>query len=106
MEDPVAVADPEIGTPPIQGRVQLPNHLTDRGAIGKRSDPLAHPIPDMLARLLARPHVQQPSRGFPEFEAQKREALLHRGKTALLLVHHQSQSRKLALETLPRSSGL
>jgi hypothetical protein len=36
---------PEIGTPPIQDWVQLPNHLADRGATGKRSDHLAHPIP-------------------------------------------------------------
>src|SRR6266496_6520454 len=102
VKDPVTVVGPEIGTPPIQDRVQLPNHLPTRGATGKRPDYFAHPIPDMLARLLARPHVQQPSRGFPKLETQKREALLHRRQTTLLLVHHQSQSRKLALETLPR----
>jgi len=72
MEDPVAVADPEIGAPPIQDRIQLPNHLTDRRATGERSDHFAYPIPDMLARLLARPHVQQPSRGFPKLETKKR----------------------------------
>src|SRR5713101_9186118 len=88
MEDPVAVPDPKIGTPPIQDRVQLPNHLADRGATGKRSDHLAHPIPDMLARLLARPHVQQPSRGFPELEPKKRKALFRRGQTTLFLIYH------------------
>jgi len=31
----------------------------------------------MLARFLARPRVQQPFRGFPELETQKREALFH-----------------------------
>src|SRR5260370_24281653 len=98
MKDPVAVPNPKIGTPPIQDRIQLPNPLADRRATGERSDHFAHPIPDMLARLLARPHVQQPSRGFPKLEAEKRKALFHRSKTALLLVHHQSQSRKLALE--------
>jgi len=46
VKDPVAVADPKIGTPPIQYRIQLPNHLTDRNANGKRSDYIAHPIPD------------------------------------------------------------
>lgn len=29
MKDAVAVAYSEIGTPPIQDRVQLPNHLAD-----------------------------------------------------------------------------
>src|SRR5437762_10989968 len=106
MKDPVAVADPEIGTPPIQNRIQLPNHLADRRATGERSDHLAHPIPDMLARLLARPHVQQPSRGFPKLETKKRETLLHRSQPTLLLVHHQSKSRKLALKALPRLPGL
>src|ERR1700724_120083 len=105
MEDPVAVADPKIGTPPIQDRMQLPNHLSDRGTTWKRSHHFAHPIPDMLARLLARPHVQQPSRGLPKLETQKRETLCHRSQPTLLLVHHQSQSRKLALETLPRLPG-
>jgi|SRR5437870_8500360 len=33
MEDPVAVAHTEIGTPPIQNRVQLPNHLADRALL-------------------------------------------------------------------------
>src|SRR5207247_1526791 len=102
MKDTVAVASPEIGTPPIQDRIQLPNHLADRRATGKRSDSFAYPIPDMLARLLAWPHVQQPSRGFPKLKTKKREALFHRGQTTLLLVHHQSKWRKLALETLPR----
>src|SRR4029077_8040733 len=106
MEDPVAVAGPEIGAPPIQDRIQLPNHLADRRATGERSDNIAYPIPDMLARLLARPHVQQPSRGFPKFETKERETLVHRGQPTLLLVHHQSKSRKLALETLPRLLGL
>src|ERR1700746_725077 len=106
MEDPVAVADPEIGTPPIQDRIQLPSHLADRRATGERSDHLAYPIPDMLARLLARPHVQPPSRGCPNLETKKREAFLYRGQTTLLLVHHQSKGRKLALETLPRLPGL
>src|ERR1700730_16780052 len=106
MEDPVAVADSEIGTPPIQDRMQLPNHLADRRATGERSDYLAYPIPDMLARLLSRPHVQQPSRGFPKLENKERNTLFHRGQPTLLLVHHQSKSRKLALETLPRLLGL
>src|SRR5258707_4050700 len=106
MEDPVAVAGPKIGTPPIQDRMQLPNHLSDRRATGKRPHYFAHPVPDVLARILARPHVQHPSRGFPELETQKREALFHRGQPTLLLVHHQSKSRKLALETLPRLLGL
>src|SRR2546423_1321211 len=61
MEDPIAVAGPEIGAPPIQDRIQLPNHLADRRATGKRSDHFAYPIPDMLTRLLAWPHVQHPS---------------------------------------------
>ena len=57
--------------------LKLPNHFTDRRATGKRSHHLAHPIPDMLARFLAWPHVQQPFRGFPELETQKRETLFH-----------------------------
>src|SRR6266849_2723358 len=60
----------------------------------------------MLARLLARPHVQQPSRGFPKLETKKRETLSHRSQTTLLLVHHQSKSRELVLEALPRLPGL
>src|SRR6266496_1555602 len=106
MKDPVAVPNPEIGTPPIQDRIQLPNHLADRRATGKRSDHFAHPIPDMLARLLARPPVPQPSRGFPKLETKKRETLFHRGQPTLLLVHHQSKIRKLAWETFPRLPGL
>src|SRR6266852_2501056 len=90
VKDPVAVADPKIGTPPIQNRIQLPNHLTDRRATGKRPDHFAHPVADTLARFLAWPHVQQPHRGFPKLEAEKREALFHRSQTTLLLVHHQS----------------
>src|SRR5271166_6407811 len=90
MEDPVAVADPKIGTPPIQDRMQLPNHLPDRRATAERSHYFAHPVPDMLARLLARPHVQQPSRGFPKLETKKRETVCHRAQPTLLLVHHQS----------------
>ena len=57
-------------------------------------------------RLVARPHVQQPSRGFPELKAKKRKALFRRGQATLLLIYHQSQSRKLALEALPRFPGL
>src|SRR5258708_4314295 len=60
----------------------------------------------MLARLLARPHVQQPSRGFPKLETKKRETLSHRSQTTPLLVHHQSKSRELVLEALPRLPGL
>src|SRR5260370_39668867 len=97
MEDPIAVAGPEIGAPPIQDRIQLPNHLADRRATGKRSDHFAYPIPDMLTRLLAWPHVQQPSRGFPELKTKKREALFHRGQTTLLLVHHQLKGCKLEI---------
>lgn len=77
MKDPVAVADPEIGTPSIQDRVQLPNHLADRRAPRKRSNHFANPVPDVLARSLAWPHVQQPYREFPKFEAKKRETLLN-----------------------------
>jgi len=90
MKDPVAVADPVIGTPSIQGWVQLPNHLTDRRATRKRSNHFANPVPDMLARFLAWPHVQQPYREFPKLEAKKRETLTHRSKATLFLVHHQS----------------
>jgi hypothetical protein len=41
----------------------------------------------MWARFLAWPHVQPPGWGFPKLEAQKREALFHRSKPTLLLVH-------------------
>jgi len=44
--------------------------------------------------------------GFPELEPKKREALFRRGQSTLLLVHHQSKSHKLALETFPRLLGL
>jgi hypothetical protein len=49
----------------------------------------------MLARLLARPHGQQPSGGFPELESKKREA-----------PPPPWSDGKLALETLPRLLGL
>ena len=46
----------------------------------KRSNHFANPVPDMLARFLAWPHVQQPYREFPKLEAKKRETLTHRSK--------------------------
>src|SRR5580704_16274035 len=75
MECPVAVADPEIGTPPIQDRVQLLDHHADLPIRRKRSYRLANPLTDITARLLARPHQKHPPRSFPNFEAQDRETL-------------------------------
>ena len=96
MKDPIA-ADLEWVVHLLPGR----QHATR-----KRSNHFAYPVPDMLARFLARPHVQQPYREFPKLEAEKREALTHRRKSTLFLVHHQSWSRKLVLEALPRLSSL
>src|ERR1700733_6925976 len=56
MECPVAVADPEIDTPPIQDRVQLLDHHADLAIGRKRSYRFANPLTDIAARLFARPH--------------------------------------------------
>jgi hypothetical protein len=56
MERPVAVADPEIGTPPIQDGVQLLDHAADRPIGRKRSHYLANPLADIAARFIAWPH--------------------------------------------------
>src|SRR5690349_12604632 len=56
MECPVAVANPEIGTPPIQDRVQLLDHDADLPAGRKQSHCFANPLTDIAARLFTRPH--------------------------------------------------
>src|SRR5204863_5773297 len=97
MECPVAVADPEIGTPPIQDRVQLLDHHPDLPIRRKRPHRIADPLTNIAARLFAWPHQKHPPRSLPELEAEKREAFCQRGQPTLLLVHHQSKSRKLGL---------
>src|ERR1700730_16958670 len=73
MECPVAIADSEIGAPPIQNRVQLLNHHADLPIRRKRSHHLADPLADIAARLLAWPHQHHPPRSLPELEAKERE---------------------------------
>jgi hypothetical protein len=73
VKRPVAVADPKVRTPPIQNRVQLPDHRSDHLVTWKRSHHLTHPLPNIAARLRARPHQRHSAKGFPKLEAQKRE---------------------------------
>ena len=56
MECPIAVANPEIGAPPIQDRVQLLDHHADLPIGRKRSHCFANPLTDIAARPFARPH--------------------------------------------------
>jgi hypothetical protein len=102
MERPVTVADPKIGTPPIQDRVQLPNHHIDPPITRERPHHFAYSLPDIAARLFARPHIKHPATSPPELEAQKREAFCQCRQPALLLVHYQMKRRKLALQLFPR----
>src|ERR1035437_139757 len=106
MECPVTVANPEIGAPPIQDRVQLLDHYAEWPIRGYRPHCLTNPLTDIAARLLAGPHQKHPPRSLPELEAEKREAFYQRRQPALLLVHHQSKSGKLALQLLPRHPRL
>src|SRR5215472_1429753 len=94
MKCPVAVANPEIGTPPIQDRVQLPDYHVDLPIRRIRSHRLADPLTDIAARLFAWPHQKHPPRSLPELEAEEREAFCQRRQPALLLVHDQSKSGK------------
>ena len=98
MKCPVAVADPEIGAPPIQDRIQLLDHYADLPVGRKRPHYLADPLADMAARLFTWPHQEHPPRCCPELEAQEREAFRQRRQATLLLVHHQSKSCKLRLK--------
>ena len=68
----------------------------------KRPHHFTHPLTDIAARLLAWPHTQHPPRSLPEFETEKRETFCQRRQPTLLLVHHQSKSRELSLQLLPR----
>src|SRR5580704_18285812 len=102
MECPVAVADPEVGAPPIQHRIQLLDHHADLYVRRKRPHHFADPLTDMVTRLLAWPHVQPPSRSLPKLEAQEREAFCQRRQPTLFLVHHQLESSELRLQLLPR----
>src|SRR5215469_13079103 len=78
MECPVAVADPKIGTPPIQDQIQLLDYYADLPVRRKRSHYFADPLADMAARLFTWPHQEHPPRCFPELEAQEREAFRKR----------------------------
>src|SRR5579871_3138542 len=102
MECPVAVADSEVGAPPIQYRVQFLDHHADWHVRRKRSHHFADPLTDMVTRLLAWPHVQHPPRSLPKLEAQEREAFCQHRQPTLLLVHHQLKSSELRLQLLPR----
>src|ERR1700680_4520335 len=73
MECPITVADPKIGAPPIQDRVQLLDHHADRPIGRKGPDHFTNPVTDIAARLFARPHQKHPPRSLPEFETEKRE---------------------------------
>src|SRR4051794_27525565 len=105
MECPVAVADPEIGTPPIQDRVELLDHYPDLPLRWKRPHCLANPLADVATRLCAWPHQKHLPRIFPELKAEKCETFCQCRQPALLLVHHQSKSGKLCLQLLPRDPG-
>src|SRR5579859_154753 len=106
MECPIAIADPEVGTPPIQDRVQLLDHHADLPVRRNRSHCITDPLPDIAARLLAWPHQQHPPRSLPELEAEEREAFCQRRQPTLLLVHHQTKSGKLGLQLPPPHSRL
>ena len=69
MECPVAVADPEVGTPPVQDWIQPLDHHIDSPVRRKRPHHLTRPLADIAARLFAWPHIQQPPRSLPELEA-------------------------------------
>src|SRR5580693_676172 len=62
MECPITVADPEIGAPPIQDRVQLLDHHADLPIGRKRSHRFTNPVTDIAARLFAWPHQNHPPR--------------------------------------------
>src|SRR5947207_8523590 len=102
MECPVAVADSEVGTPPIQYRVQFLDHDADLPIRRKRPHYLADPLTDMVARLFAWPHVQHPPRSLPKLETQERETFRQRRQPTLLLIHDQLKSRELRLQSIPR----
>jgi hypothetical protein len=102
VKGPVAVTDAEVGTPPIQDRIQLPDDRHDEPATGNRSRYLTHSLPNIAARPFARPHRQHPTRSFQKLEAQKGEAIFKRCMSALFLVHHQMKLRKLTLQPPPR----
>src|SRR3984957_5510251 len=98
MECPIAIADPEIGTPPIQDRVQLLDHYADLPIRRKRPHRLADPLADIAARLFTRPHQKHPPRIFTELKAKEREAFCQCRYATLLLIHHQLKSGKLNLQ--------
>src|ERR1700674_2752943 len=102
MECPVTVPNPEVGTPPIQDRVQLLDHHIDLPVRRKRPGHFTHALANIAARFLAWPHTQHPTRRFAELEAEKRETLSQRRQPTLLLIHHQVKSSELTLESLPR----
>lgn len=90
MKCPVAVADPEVGAPPIQDRIQILDHYADLPVGRKRPHYLADPLADMAARLFTWPNQEHPPRCFPELEAQEREAFRQRRQPTLVLVHHHA----------------
>src|ERR1700674_1414590 len=102
MECPVTVPNPEVGTPPIQDRVQLLDHHIDVSVRRKRPRHFTHALANVAARFLAWPHTQHPTRRFTEFEAQEREALAQRRQPTLLLIYDQVKNSELTLESLPR----
>src|SRR6266852_7250201 len=102
MECPVTVPYPEVGTPPIQDRVQLLDHHIDASVRRKRPCHFTYALANIAAGLLTWPHTQHPTRRFTEFEAQKRETLSQRRQPTLLLIHHQVKSGELTLELIPR----
>src|SRR3954462_2586139 len=101
MECPIAVTSPEIGTPPIQNRVQLLDHYIDSSVRWERPHYFANPVANIEARLLAWPHVQHPPRSLPKLEAEKREPFCQRRQPTLFLIHDQVESTELSLQLRP-----
>src|SRR3954469_10853953 len=101
MECPIAVTSPEIGTPPIQNRVQLLDHYIDSSVRWERPHYFANPVANIEARLLAWPHVQHPPRSLPKLEAEKREPFCQRRQPTLFLIHDQVKSTELSLQLRP-----
>src|ERR1700722_17268735 len=106
MECPITVANPEIGTPPIQDRVQLLHHHADLPIGREGPHRFANPVTDIAARLLAWPHQKHPPRSLPEFETEKRETIRQRCQPTLFLVRNQAKFCKLSLQLLPRHPRL
>src|SRR3954469_4712968 len=102
MEYPIAVASPEIRTPPIQNRVQLLDHHIDSPVRRERPHYFANPVANIEARLLAWPHVQHPPPSLPKLEAEKREPFCQRRQSTLFLIHDQAKSSELSLQLRPR----